>query len=332
MTNKPEAGQMTLLDMPQEFIRRMDMLRVPFSENMISKLPKPTLPSDKMRDLPKGKCDVCGGYHATRNIIHLDYVGHAALTDRLNAVDPCWTWEPLAYDEHGLPRYDHVGGMWGRLTILGVTRLGYGHAGDKKGGDAIKEIIGDFLRNAAMRFGCALDLWHKGDWWVDDDGVAGQKPKDQPKGKTPEPPPDDKPGYDWSQEERDTCKTMLYGLCDTLASMGMDDSYIRKATDNLNNQIGDPDLMPDKWMDRFKNGADTIAKAAEKHADTTVKEATSRRLAAISNSGADKPEEFTKAVRNDLAGKVDKKLGDCAKRMKLVELIDGYIKTLQQGA
>ena len=55
---KPEVGQM----MPDEFIRRMDMLRVPFAENMISKLPKPTHPADKMRDIPKGKCDVCGGY------------------------------------------------------------------------------------------------------------------------------------------------------------------------------------------------------------------------------------------------------------------------------
>jgi hypothetical protein len=43
------------------------------------------------------------------------------------------------------------------------TRLGYGHAGEKQGGDAIKELIGDALRNAAMRFGAALDLWHKGD-------------------------------------------------------------------------------------------------------------------------------------------------------------------------
>jgi hypothetical protein len=35
----------------------------------------------------------------------------------------------------------------------------------------MKEIIGDALRNAAMRFGAALDLWHKGDLHVEtDDG------------------------------------------------------------------------------------------------------------------------------------------------------------------
>ena len=44
-----------------------------------------------------------------------------------------------------------------------LTRIGYGDAGQKKGGDAMKERIGDALRNAAMRFGAALELWHKGE-------------------------------------------------------------------------------------------------------------------------------------------------------------------------
>ena len=47
--------------------------------------------------------------------------------------------------------------------MLFRSRLGYGHAEGKTGGDAVKEVIGDALRNAAMRFGAALDLWHKGD-------------------------------------------------------------------------------------------------------------------------------------------------------------------------
>ena len=32
----------------------------------------------------------------------------------------------------------------------------------------MKERIGDALRNAAMRYGAALDLWHKGDLHADD--------------------------------------------------------------------------------------------------------------------------------------------------------------------
>jgi hypothetical protein len=115
----------------------LNKLRDPFPPHQISYLPK-------------------GG-------TKLAYVGHAALTDRLLDVDPAWVWEPLALDDRGLPALDEVGGMWIKLTVCGVTRLGYGDAGQKKGGDAMKERIGDALRNAAMRFGAALDLWHKGD-------------------------------------------------------------------------------------------------------------------------------------------------------------------------
>jgi hypothetical protein len=133
------------------------LLRQPFPANQISKLCRPT-----KKENPKGSCKVCGGYHGLP-AISLDYVGHAALTDRLLDADPMWTWEPLALTPEGLPALDPLGGMWIKLTVCGVTRLGYGHAGTKEGGDAIKEVIGDALRNAAMRFGAALDLWHKGD-------------------------------------------------------------------------------------------------------------------------------------------------------------------------
>lgn len=93
----------------------------------------------------------------------LSYVGHAALTARLLDVDPLWTWEPMACTAEGLPAFDADGGLWIRLTVNGMTRLGYGHAAaSKAAGDRVKEVIGDALRNAAMRFGAALDLWHKG--------------------------------------------------------------------------------------------------------------------------------------------------------------------------
>lgn len=132
------------------------LLRAPFPANQISKLPKPY-----KKDSPKGKCSECGGYHGLP-AVHLDYVGHAALTDRLLDCDPGWTWEPVADPaSYGLPVAP--GGMWIRLTVCGVTRYGFGHPDGKGGGDAVKETIGDALRNAAMRFGAALDLWHKGD-------------------------------------------------------------------------------------------------------------------------------------------------------------------------
>lgn len=136
-----------------ERLQQLQQLRVPFPPNQISYLPK-------------------GG-------VKLAYVGHAALTDRLLDVDPGWTWEPLSMADSGLPVMDDMGGMWIKLTVCGVTRLGYGHAGTKTGGDAIKEVIGDALRNAAMRFGAALDLWHKGD-------LHGDEEEKKPEPKRPD--------------------------------------------------------------------------------------------------------------------------------------------------
>lgn len=158
------------------------LLRQPFPSNQISKLPKPY-----RKDSPKGKCPECGGYHGLP-AVHLDYVGHAALTDRLLDCDPSWTWEPLACNAEGYPIIDGNGGMWIKLTVCGVTRLGYGDAQGKAGGDAMKERIGDALRNAAMRFGAALDLWHKGDLHIeDDDGNAASKRPAAPAKPAPTP-------------------------------------------------------------------------------------------------------------------------------------------------
>ena len=140
------------------------LLREPFAPNQISKLPKPSkAQTEQVRsDFKVGiRCKDCGAWHHPA-VVHLDYVGHAALTDRLLDADPNWIWEPVATDDHGLPMTYSDGGMWIRLTVCGMTRLGYGDAQGKSGPDATKERIGDALRNAAMRFGAALDLWHKG--------------------------------------------------------------------------------------------------------------------------------------------------------------------------
>lgn len=148
----------------------LELLREPFPEHQISKLPKPTKrQTDEVKaNFQAGiRCDICGAWHHPK-VIHLDYVGHAALTDRLLECDPEWNWEPLAFDDNGLPKIDDVGGMWIKLTVCGVTRIGYGDAEGKQGPAAMKERIGDALRNAAMRFGAALDLWHKGDLHVPD--------------------------------------------------------------------------------------------------------------------------------------------------------------------
>jgi len=143
------------------------LLRAPFPDNQVSQLPKGTKEQNTCPASEKRNCDVCGGWHHPR-VRHLSYVGHAALTDRLLDADPQWSWEPMALTVDGLPRFDASGGLWIKLTVCGVTRLGYGHAKAKGEdyadiGSREKEVIGDALRNAGMRFGAALDLWHKGE-------------------------------------------------------------------------------------------------------------------------------------------------------------------------
>lgn len=141
------------------------LLRAPFRPEEIGHLPKITCrkcSDNKMSKVcdehKKRQCDTCGNYLTSAHM-HIEYVGHAEVTDRLREADPDWNWEPLAKDALGLPAFDVHGGLWIRLTVAGVPRLGYGHADGKKGGDAVKETIGDALRNAAMRFGVALNLW-----------------------------------------------------------------------------------------------------------------------------------------------------------------------------
>jgi hypothetical protein len=149
-------------------------LRAPFKPEQIGVLPKPT-----KKDNPKGNCKVCGGYHGLP-AVHLDYVGHAATTDRLLQVDPEWTWEPMARGENGEPLMTN-GGLWILLTVAGVTRPGFGD------GASMKEVIGDAIRNAAMRFGVALDLWAKEDLRGDAQ-EGGEASADAPSQRAPSNP------------------------------------------------------------------------------------------------------------------------------------------------
>jgi hypothetical protein len=144
----------------------LQKLRAEVPDNLISYLPKPT----KAQNDPNTKrewvrCKVCGGYHHPQ-VVHLEYVGHAATTHILLDADLDWSWEPVAWTPEGLPAFDNKGGLWIKLTVCGKTRLGYGNAASKESADPgsrEKEVIGDAIRNAAMRFGVALDLWSKAD-------------------------------------------------------------------------------------------------------------------------------------------------------------------------
>ena len=132
-------------------------LRKPFPAGTVGKLPKLTCSACAKKQCQvhsKSKCRECDAYISAAHI-HLDFVGHAAVTDRLLNVDPLWTWEPIAFDDQGNPTLDREGNFWIRLTVCGISRLGVGD------GPNMKERIGDAIRNAAMRYGVALSLWSK---------------------------------------------------------------------------------------------------------------------------------------------------------------------------
>lgn len=162
----------------EQQIEALHRLREPFAPTEVRHLPRVWCKACKnagwkgCQQHPASKCSKCKQKMPRDGHIDLAYVGHAEATNRLLNVDPFWDWEPLTVDERGLPTLDGYRGLWIRLTVCGMTRLGYGHAGDKTGGDAIKEIIGDAIRNAGMRFGMALDLWTSSDLEIIESGGA----------------------------------------------------------------------------------------------------------------------------------------------------------------
>lgn len=94
----------------------------------------------------------------------LDFVGHAAVTDRLLSVDPGWCWEPdrTADGRWDVQTFGSDAVLTGTLTVCGVTRPCVGTA-PAKSFELLKQLQSDAIRNGAMRFGVALDLWSKED-------------------------------------------------------------------------------------------------------------------------------------------------------------------------
>jgi hypothetical protein len=112
-----------------------DWLRKPFKPEQIGKLAA-------VRDKQTGKVKRPA----------LDYVGHAAVSDRLNRIAPDWSY---TVDREWHLETTNTFWVRGTMTIGGVSRPEYGD------GDDPKEAIGNFIRRGAMRFGVAIDLWSR---------------------------------------------------------------------------------------------------------------------------------------------------------------------------
>jgi hypothetical protein len=132
----------------------------------------------------------------------LDYVSHAEITKILIEIDPHWRWVPIEWN-NGRPAIHIENGiatMWGELTLLGQSRLGVGSVrADKQELD--KELVGDLLRNAAMRFGIALKLWSKQEW--DENNAAAQHQPGNPGKGVSAPVMDDPTAVPLSDERKD---------------------------------------------------------------------------------------------------------------------------------
>lgn len=135
---------------------------------MLAQLPRYTGNERDKSKRNKSRCDVCGGWHEQPSI-HLDYMGHADVTEALIKIDPFWTWRPAAINQSSggpaiVPSLGKAGMMvmWAYLTILGKEMLCVGTAQQSKE-ELEKELIGDMIRNGALRFGIAVRLWSKAD-------------------------------------------------------------------------------------------------------------------------------------------------------------------------
>lgn len=196
-------------------------LREDFPPEVIGKLPRVTCKACSNRNCGNDshkprKCDgqgradrtACNGWLSPAHI-HIDFVGHAHVTDRLLSADPGWTWEPLAFGEDGLPLIARNGNdavLWIRLTVAGVTRLGVGTA-PAGGFEVEKQLIGDAIRNAAMRFGVALTLWAKADLESSLTHETAEPPPSAPParpGRASPPAPADRPAKPADKPKRVT--------------------------------------------------------------------------------------------------------------------------------
>jgi hypothetical protein len=123
-------------------------------------------PEDQLRAIPGRHAQPDPKTLATlpKGGANLIYMGHAEVTLALIDADPMWTWEPVLFDDTtGGPLIATQGNrlvMWGRVTVCGKPMLAVGTCEARKA-DPEKELIGDLLRNAAMRFGIGTKLWSK---------------------------------------------------------------------------------------------------------------------------------------------------------------------------
>lgn len=165
---KKAAAKKAATPEPEETQDTWAQLTAPFSSAWVEKLPRNVKKNDDNRgrceDTPAGRYysadgHYCGGWHSRS--VHLDYVGHAGITMRLNDVlgPGGWDFQPMAYTPEGLPMMSRDA-FWGKLTVVvdGEEVTKWELAANFNGP---QEALGDALRRCAMRLGIGTYLWAK---------------------------------------------------------------------------------------------------------------------------------------------------------------------------
>lgn len=159
-------------------------LTEPFPEDWVEKLPKQLRRDDRdksqCRQGTNASADghFCGGYHARS--VHLDYVGHAGITMRLNDVlgPGGWDFHPMALTPEGVP-FMGRGEFWAILTVR-VDGEEVTKADLAANFNGSQEAYGDALRRCAMRFGIGTYLWSKSEHAYNMAKAAEPEPERQP--------------------------------------------------------------------------------------------------------------------------------------------------------
>lgn len=157
-------------------------LREPFAADQIGKLPK--WGKDTPPQSEWAYCQVCK-QKAPPQHGHVDFVGHAMVTNRLNQVVGTDGWSytrpERVHDDRG-----KLLAVLSEMTVLGHTKgveVGGPAASATTYADQLKTALSDYICRAAMRFGIALEQWSKQE--LEAAGHQARQDADQPAAAPP---------------------------------------------------------------------------------------------------------------------------------------------------
>lgn len=177
--NRPDGSKVYEPVAPND--PRWAHVRRDFPANAQGKLPKPGQNASAA-----ASCSICGGFHKGAGGVHVDYLGHAFVRERLNEVPwdlTIWrtaSGDPMIIEEGELATLPFT------MTVMGVDRHEVACAPTGKE-EWPKLLWSDMISRGGMAHGIGLSLWQK------DMPAGGADDRSQPRGsrRAPTLPPPD---------------------------------------------------------------------------------------------------------------------------------------------